>query len=276
MADDLLSSKLGKQTDYVTQYTPSLLFPITRQESRKLLGIEGDPLPFVGMDIWTAYEMSWLDKKGKPQVAIGEFRIPCQSPSIIESKSFKLYLNSLNQTRFDSVRDVISTLESDLSVAAGAPVIVQVTPLAQALQRGLGHYTGENLDQLDVEVQDYQPNPELLRCDRPDYFVHESLNSDLLKTNCPVTGQPDWASIYIEYQGAAIDREGLLKYIISFRSQQDFHEHCVERIFMDISARCQPQKLTVYARYTRRGGVDINPYRSNESGEPEDFRLVRQ
>lgn len=271
--DDL---PLGKQTDYVAEYMPSLLRPIQRTESRKLLGLDGKALPFMGMDIWTAYEMSWLDEKGKPQVGVCEFRFPCQSPAIIESKSFKLYLNSFNQTPFHGPREVIAALETDLSAAADAPVIVQLLPLAQALQRGLGHYTGEPLDHLDVEVQDYQPNPNLLICDQPTSYVNESLNSDLLKSNCPVTGQPDWASVYIEYQGAAINREGLLKYIISFRQHQDFHESCVERMFTDIMAQCGPERLTVYARYTRRGGLDINPYRSTGIGEPQDVRLVRQ
>ncbi|MEJ2443887.1 MAG: NADPH-dependent 7-cyano-7-deazaguanine reductase QueF [Exilibacterium sp.] len=267
---------LGQQSEYVSRYTPSLLYPIARRSSRVRLGITASDTPFKGMDIWTAYEMSWLDEKGKPCVAVGEFHIPYNSPAIIESKSFKLYLNSFNQTRFNNIREVIKTLESDLSTACGGPVFVQVLPLAQALNKSLGRFPGECLDHLPVQINDYQPNSTLLSIDKPDHIVGESLYSDLLKSNCPVTGQPDWASVYIRYRGRPINREGLLKYIISFREHQDFHENCVERMFMDIQQRCAPHQLTVYARYTRRGGLDINAFRSTDENLPLDIRLVRQ
>jgi 7-cyano-7-deazaguanine reductase len=270
------STPLGKKTDYVSVYTPSLLSPIPRSESRQRLGIIAEALPFQGVDVWTAYELSWLDAKGKPHVGIGRFSFPCNSPSLVESKSFKLYLNSFNQTCFGSVGEVVKTLEADLSAAAGGPVIALVLPLSTAAHNGLGHFTGENIDTVDVEVEHYQPTPELLLVDALAPVVRETLYSDLLRSNCPVTGQPDWGSVMVSYQGCPIDRAGLLKYIISFREHQDFHENCVERMFVDILECCAPEALTVAARYTRRGGLDINPYRSNRGDEPPDVRLARQ
>lgn len=267
---------LGKQTDYISVYNPSLLCPIPRQQSRRELGINPDALPFRGVDIWTAYEVSWLNKNGKPEVAIADFEIPANSPAIIESKSFKLYLNSFNQTAFNSTFDVAHTMESDLSSAAGTTVMVRLKPLQQMAQQGVGHFTGESVDAQDVTIDCYSPSPDLLTLAKPEKVVTETLYSDLLKSNCPVTGQPDWASVFISYRGLQLDRAALLKYIISFREHQDFHEHCVERMFLDIHNRCQPEALTVYARYTRRGGLDINPYRTNGTDGPVDVRLVRQ
>jgi 7-cyano-7-deazaguanine reductase len=269
-------SALGKHSDYVSVYTPSLLFPIPRIESRNALGISSE-LPFQGVDIWTSYELSWLNSKGKPVVAIAEFVFPINSTSIVESKSFKLYLNSYNQTVFKDFMDVTRTLEADLSGAVGATVMVTLMTLSQAAARGVGHFTGECLDELDVSVDCYRANADLLLTN-PDHIVTESVYSDLLKSNCPVTGQPDWASIYIQYRGAEINRGSLLKYIISFRDHQGFHESCVERIFLDLQERCKPELLTVYARYTRRGGLDINPSRSSlgASFSADSVRLVRQ
>mgnify|MGYP003576147853 CR=1 FL=1 len=274
---------LGRQTDYVSVYAPQLLFPIPRAESREVLGI-GDVLPFYGVDIWTGYELSWLDAKGKPVVAVAEFFIPCSSEFIAESKSFKLYLNSLNQTRFESAQEVEALIAKDLSATTNADVQVKLISLGGSLQgsaHAAPHLTaiadayGELLDELDVAVDTYHPAPELLATETA--VVDESLVSHLLKTNCPVTGQPDWASIVIRYKGNKIQRESLLRYIISFREHQDFHEHCVERIFSDIARVCQPQELTVYARYTRRGGLDINPFRSsNPAAVPELLRFIRQ
>ena len=269
-------SVLGKQTEYISVYTPSLLCPIPRQQSRRELGINPDALPFRGVDIWTAYEVSWLNNDGKPEVAVAEFEIPANSPSIIESKSFKLYLNSFNQTAFASIYDVARTMESDLTTAAGATVMVSLKSLSQATQDSLGHFTGECIDQEPVKVDCYSPSPDLLKLEDADKVVSETLYSDLLKSNCPVTGQPDWASVFIQYRGPKIDRGSLLKYIISFREHQDFHEHCAERMYLDLQNRCTPEELTVYARYTRRGGLDINPYRTNGSEGPTDVRLVRQ
>lgn len=270
---------LGRQTDYVSVYAPQLLFPIPRAESRELLGI-GDTLPFYGVDIWTGYELSWLDALGKPVVAIAEFFIPCTSEFIVESKSFKLYLNSLNQTRFEYAAEVEALIAKDLSAITNAEVRVTLIPLTASVRAAhhlsnIVDVSGELLDELEVAIDTYHPAPELLVTEAG--IVDESLVSHLLKTNCPVTGQPDWASIVIRYKGKKIQRENLLRYIISFREHQDFHEHCVERVFSDIARVCQPEALTVYARYTRRGGLDINPFRSsNPSAAPELLRLIRQ
>ena len=269
-------SLLGKQTEYVSAYDPTLLCPIDRQLSRNELGVDGNALPFMGVDLWTAYEVSWLDMNGKPQVHIADFQIAADSPSIIESKSFKLYLNSFNQTRFGSLREVVRTMETDLSAAAGGPVLVMISSLHSRTLSGLGHFSGECIDGEEVVIDTYHPDPTLLVLSHPQRVVSETLYSDLLKTNCPVTAQPDWASVMIEYRGPKIDRASLLKYIVSFREHQDFHEHCVERMFLDIKQNCSTQQLTVYARYTRRGGLDINPYRSDRVGEPATARLVRQ
>lgn len=270
---------LGRQTDYISVYAPQLLFPIPRAESRALLGI-GDTLPFYGVDIWTGYELSWLDSLGKPVVAVAEFFIPCASEFIVESKSFKLYLNSLNQTRFEHVAEVEDLIAKDLSRITNADVVVDIDSLT-AKKRSAMHLAeivevaGKLLDDLEVTIDTYHPAPELLATE--DEAVDECLLSHLLKTNCPVTGQPDWASIIIRYKGKKIQRENLLRYIVSFREHQDFHEHCVERIFSDIAQVCKPEELTVYARYTRRGGLDINPFRSsNPNAKPELLRLIRQ
>jgi 7-cyano-7-deazaguanine reductase len=267
---------LGRATEYVSVYAPELLYPIARSESRETLGLAGGGLPFFGVDIWTGYEVSWLDDGGKPQVALAEFRVPCDSEFIVESKSFKLYLNSFNQTRFSGTEQVRERMVEDLSRSAGVTVHVTLRPLAQLDATVLGRPGGECLDSLPLMVEHYHPEPELLKVG-PGREVEETLYSDLLKTNCPVTGQPDWASIQIHYRGRAIDRTGLLAYIVSFREHQDFHEHCVERMFVDLMARCQPQHLSVFARYTRRGGLDINPFRSTDpEAVPEPVRLVRQ
>lgn len=270
---------LGQQTDYVSVYAPHLLFPIPRAESRSLLGI-GEELSFYGADIWTGYELSWLDPLGKPVVAIAEFFIPCTSEFIVESKSFKLYLNSLNQTRFENAAEVEALIAKDLSRLTNADVQVNLLTLTASVRAAqhlseIVEVNAELLDELPVAIDTYHPAPELLATEAD--VVDESLVSHLLKTNCPVTGQPDWASLVIRYRGKKIQRESLLRYIISFREHQDFHEHCVERIFSDIARVCKPEELTVYARYTRRGGLDINPYRSsNPHAKPELLRLIRQ
>ena len=270
---------LGQQTDYVSVYAPHLLFPIPRAESRSLLGI-GEELSFYGADIWTGYELSWLDPLGKPVVAIAEFFIPCTSEFIVESKSFKLYLNSLNQTRFENAAEVEALIAKDLSRLTNADVQVNLLTLTASVRAAqhlseIVEVNAELLDELPVAIDIYHPAPELLATEAD--VVDESLVSHLLKTNCPVTGQPDWASLVIRYRGKKIQRESLLRYIISFREHQDFHEHCVERIFSDIARVCKPEELTVYARYTRRGGLDINPYRSsNPHAKPELLRLIRQ
>jgi 7-cyano-7-deazaguanine reductase len=270
-------SPLGKKVDYQDHYDPSLLFPIPRQGKRAEIGVDDAALPFHGVDLWTGYELSWLNARGKPQVAIAHFRIPADSPCLVESKSFKLYLNSFNQTRLDSSDALRSQLAMDLGRATGGRVEVELHFPRDFAACRLGELAGENIDGLDIEVDDYSPDPSRLSAD-PTHIVAETLCSDLLKSNCLVTGQPDWGSVAIAYRGAAISREGLLRYLIGFRQHNEFHEQCVERIFVDILRQCQPQELTVYARYTRRGGLDINPWRSNaaQATPPASVRTARQ
>ena len=262
------ASPLGKASASVEHYDATLLFPIARAEQRRALGINGT-LPFTGVDIWNAYELSWLDGRGKPQVAIGEFRVPATSPNIIESKSLKLYLNSYNQTRIESAEAFHDRVAVDLSHAAGTPVSVVLTRSEDFAHFANGELEGESIDGVLIDVDAYgPPDAGYLRADANAKPISETLVSNLLKSNCPVTGQPDWASIQIAYTGAAIDHESLLRYLVSFRRHDDFHEQCVERIFADISEQCAPMKLSVYARYTRRGGLDINPWRSSVDAEP--------
>ncbi|WP_325437940.1 NADPH-dependent 7-cyano-7-deazaguanine reductase QueF [Pseudomonas nitroreducens] len=269
-------SPLGKSSEYVSTYAPELLFPISRTTKWAELGLTADTLPYQGVDLWNCYELSWLTASGKPVVAIGEFSIPAQSPNIIESKSFKLYLNSLNQTAFDNAEAVRAVMERDLSAAAGALVGVRVRGLDEVAGEGVAVIQGTCIDDLDVAVESYDhPRPELLRCDDT-RRVDEVLYSHLLKSNCPVTGQPDWGTLVVEYAGPALDAASLLAYVVSFRQHQDFHEQCVERIYLDLQRLLQPTRLTVYARYVRRGGLDINPYRSSEAVQPDNRRLVRQ
>lgn len=265
---------LGKATVYPSTYTPSLLFPIARSHKRAELGIAND-LPFTGVDIWNAFELSWLDLKGKPVVAIGEFTVPCDSPSIFESKSFKLYLNSLNHSKFSSFKQVSETLRADLSSCIGAPVEVKLTPLND-FDSSLGKLQGTCLDDLELECSSYQPDPSTLSVGSE--MVEETLYTHLLKSNCPITDQPDWGSLEIRYSGKKIKPEGLLQYIVSLRNHNEFHEQCVERIFCNIRKYCNPLWLSVYARYTRRGGIDINPFRTNqlEAPAPSNIRLARQ
>jgi 7-cyano-7-deazaguanine reductase len=271
------NSPLGKSSAYVSVYTPSLLYPIPRQPKWQELGIAAEALPFHGADVWNCYELSWLNPSGKPEVAAAEFIFPLSAARIVESKSFKLYLNSFNQTVFSDRREVLRTLESDLSVAAQGPVMVRVLGMNQLQQLGLSHLPGECLDDLDITVDCYEYAPGLLARDVRGGRVRETLHSHLLKSNCPVTGQPDWGTVLIDYAGDRLDRAALLRYLISFRQHADFHEQCVERIFTDILPLLgDSASLTVYARYLRRGGLDINPYRSTQPGIPDNFRLARQ
>ena len=269
------ASLLGQTVAYRDTYAPELLFPIERQLKRDELGIAAGALPFVGEDLWNAYELSWLDARGKPVVALGEFRVPAASPRLIESKSLKLYLNAFNQQRMVSVDEVQSRIAADLSAAAGAEVGVVLMPLATRPQRRSAYPQGDCLDALDIAIDTYQPAPELLHATGAE--VEEMLYSHLLKSNCLVTGQPDWGMLVVRYRGPAIDREGLLRYVVSFRAHNEFHEQCVERVFCDIMARCRPHELAVWARYTRRGGLDINPFRASHAGlRPDEAMEVRQ
>lgn len=264
---------LGKKTPYVTQYQPDLLCPIPRSRNREAIGITG-ALPFQGEDIWNGFEISWLNAKGKPVVAGAELILPCESPCLIESKSFKLYLNSFNNTVFDSFEAVKETLIRDLSKVAGAAFKVTLFPLKQGPLSFATHLQGKSLDELDISCDTYTIQPDFLKTDN--VHVSETLVSDLLKSNCLVTGQPDWGSLQVTYTGNQIEHQGLLRYIVSFRNCNEFAEQCVERVFKDIMTYCQPEKLLVYARYTRRGGLDINPYRANFPVTVENIRLWRQ
>lgn len=270
----LENAPLGQASSYAEHYDPGLLYSIPRVESRAPLGIEQDKLPFVGEDEWHAFEVSWLNARGKPEVAVARFRLPADSPNLIESKSWKLYLNSFNQTRFDTRKQVVETFERDLSRIAGAPIDValfHVDDLALAAQR----LPGECLDDLDIEIDSYTPAPEYLTAGEE--VVEETFYSHLLKSNCPVTGQPDWGSVMIRYRGPKIDREGLLRYLVGYRQHQDFHEHCIERIFIDLMTQIRPERLLVLARYLRRGGLDISPWRGTPGERPpEPLRLARQ
>jgi 7-cyano-7-deazaguanine reductase len=270
------STPLGKTTEYHSEYDPALLCPFPRQLKRDELKL-GKQLPFTGIDIWNAYELSWLNSHGKPVVAMAEFRFPCESPNLIESKSFKLYLNSFNQTRLESVEALTTTLIADLSRAAGSPTLVFLTDLRDPAGQHIEQLPGDCIDDLDIREIRYELDSTLLKNAADEkLIVAEELHSHLLKSNCLVTHQPDWGSILIRYHGPKIDREALLRYLISFRQHNEFHEQCVERIFNDIMQYCQPELLTVYARYTRRGGLDINPFRSNFEQTTENVRLIRQ
>jgi len=274
--DPSTSSLLGKATEYRSDYAPELLFPIPRAFKRVESGIDAAVLPFVGEDLWNAYEVSWLNPKGKPVVALATFRVPADSPNLIESKSFKLYLNSFNQTVFANTAAVEATLLRDLSAAAGAMIGAKVAVLGDRPQAAVAYPAGVLLDDLDIACTTYQPAPELLTT-VDGGMVEETLYSHLLKSNCLVTGQPDWAMVVIRYRGRPIERAGLLRYIVSFRGHNEFHEQCVERIYCDITRHCAPEVLAVYARYTRRGGLDINPFRSSGVFPPPDnTREVRQ
>ena len=266
----------GKKVEYATTYNPSLLEAVARSKQRETLGISEGDTPFRGIDMWNCYDFTWLNSRGKPEVTVVRFQIPCQSTYMIESKYLKLYLLSFCQTNFRSRSEVQTTLESDLSVAAQAPVSAALSAPEHVQQDGLGVLTGQCIDHLDLDVTDYYWNPDFLERVASIVTVRESLYTNLLKTVCPITGQPDFGSILIQYNGRGIDKEGLLKYIISYREHAEFSEQVVERIFMDILNRCQPDRLTVHARYARRGGIDINPYRSMEDSFAADVRLWRQ
>ena len=268
---------LGKATEYKCHYDKSLLQGVPRSLNRDELTLAADALPFYGIDLWNIYELSWLNKKGKPMVATGVVKVPFDSEFLIESKSFKLYLNSFNQSAFDSVEAVRQTLINDLSECANKPVEITLNSNLDKITDSLGSFNGSNLDSLDIDISEYQLAPSFLKNISSAETVTETLYSHLLKSNCLITSQPDWASIEISYTGKRLDREKLLKYLISFRQHNEFHEQCVERIFCDLMKHGEFTSLTVYARYTRRGGLDINPMRSTErSPVISNTRLLRQ
>lgn len=268
--------KLGQQTKYAEKYDRTLLQPVPRHLNRDMLNITTTQPFTIGADIWTAYEISWLNPKGVPQVAIADVSIDFRSENLIESKSFKLYLNSFNQTQFANFDEVQQILQQDLQNCAKGEVKVRLNFLTDYTQQPIAALNGDCIDGLDIEIEDYTFNAELLKDCINDNVVEETLVSHLLKSNCLITQQPDWGSLQIHYVGKQINREQLLRYIISFRQHNEFHEQCVERIFCDLMHFAAPEKLTVYARYTRRGGLDINPYRSNFELLPLNMRLARQ
>ena len=282
-------SQLGKSSAYVDHYDASLLFPIPRAGKRLEIGITGVPT-FFGADLWTAFELSWRGPRGKPQVAIAHITVPCDSINIVESKSFKLYLNSFNNSQFADASAVAACMRADLNAAVwqqagstlgASPVQSSVGVkilLPEMFDREPVHeLDGLNLDRLDIECTRYTPAPDVLTAAFDEAPVSEVFTSNLLKSNCLVTGQPDWGSVRISYEGSQIDQGGLLQYIVSFRNHNEFHEQCVERMFIDIWTRCKPIKLSVYARYTRRGGLDINPFRTSyPQAVPQNIRTARQ
>lgn len=287
-----LAVPLGKEVPYPKGYDASLLFPMPRADARLTLKIQtgggvaaAQPelvLPFTGFDLWNAYEVSWLNAKGLPKVVLLRLKVPCTSPNIVESKSLKLYLNSFNQTRFDTVHQVFERLRTDLAQALGAELELELVGPDQFANEKIHEFTGIDLDKLDIEIDCYEPDASILKAQAGKLTqacpeVSERLFSRLLKSNCPVTDQPDWACIQIEYTGPAIDHASLLKYIVSYRMHNGFHEHCVEKIFIDILKQCAPHSLSVYARYTRRGGLDINPWRATFDVKPPSLgRSARQ
>ncbi len=275
-------SLLGKPAPYVDRYDPSLLFPISRWPKRAELGLHG-AVPFLGADLWSAFELSWLTPRGKPQVAIAHITVPCETPNLAESKSFKLYINSFSNSSFASADEVRARIRADVSEAVWRGAATQSSVGVRLLlpdefdRERVQELGGLSLDRLDIECTRYTPAPDLLTAAADEKPVEEVLTSNLLKSNCPVTGQPDWGSVQIHYSGPQIDQGGLLRYLVSFRNHNEFHEHCVERIFVDVWQRCKPAKLAVYARYTRRGGLDINPFRtSHPLAVPANVRTARQ
>ena len=274
--NSLKSLKLGQKTEYASQYDRTLLQSVPRSLNRDGLGITQNQPFTIGADIWTAYEISWLNEKGLPQVAIADIYLDYQSQNLIESKSFKLYLNSFNQSKFTDFNAVQQTMQRDLIECAQGDVKVRLNPVAVYDAQKIEHLQGDCIDEQDIEITSYEFNANWLKDCVSDEIVEEKLVSHLLKSNCLITNQPDWGTLHIHYVGKKINQEKLLRYVVSFRQHNEFHEQCVERIFCDLMHYAKPEKLTVYARYTRRGGLDINPFRSNFENLPENLRLARQ
>lgn len=278
---NVVNSELGKKSKYDSTYNPNKLFPIPRQLKRNEIGVNSENLPFCGYDLWNHYEVSWLNAKGKPVVAMAQISYNCSTSHIIESKSLKLYFNSFNNSKFDSFAEVEKIINQDLAKCVNNEVLVNLYELSHSsMIKTSAHLLGQCIDDQDIECTEYTVNPNYLSVidDNDHEEVTETLYSDLLKSNCLVTNQPDWGSVQITYTGKRIDQIGLLKYIVSFRNHNEFHEQCIERIFVDILKYCGPRELTVLGRYTRRGGLDINPYRTNKKQNIviENLRLIRQ
>lgn len=274
LREELAATPLGHATDYPDTYDASLLFAVRRAPQREAIGVTG-ALPFTGADVWTAYEHTWLDRAGKPQIAVVSFEVPVTSPMIVESKSVKLYLGSFAQSRFADAAKVAAVIESDLSAATRAPVRAALVAQGGFGRMSLAELAGESLDGIEVAIDRYVVDASVLAASGD--TVSETLRTDLFRSVCPVTGQPDYASISIGYRGPRVDREGLLRYLVSYRLHAGFHEHCAERIFVDLVERCRCDALTVHARFTRRGGLDINPFRTNAGAMvPPQLRTPRQ
>lgn len=270
---------LGRDAEYPATVDPWVLFPVARAEARQPLGIDAAELPFVGADIWNAWELSWLDARGKPCIAVAELRVPCDSPNLVESKSLKLYLNGYAMTRFDDSHAVRARIARDVAACVGAHVEVELLEPASFERLQTADFAGDSLDTQQVDIVDYAPpRPEHLAVPPHARVVEEALVSDAFRSRCPVTGQPDWASVQVRYRGKSIDHAGLLRYLVSFRDHADFHEACVERMFIDIRRQCAPLELMVYARFLRRGGIDINPWRATPGfvATPANLRGTRQ
>ncbi len=280
-AKELSNLSLGRTTEYCSEYNPNLLQGVPRSLNRNDLSLTAAHLPFVGEDVWYGYELSWLNAKGKPVVAVAEFRFLCTSPNIIESKSFKLYLNSFNQSKFSTIEEVEQLLSKDLSLVAGAQAQVMLFHVESCPALAIKHSDKSIIciDEADVTIDGYQYQADLLSQAQKagsGKIITQQLVSHLLKSNCLITNQPDWASVYISYKGKVLNHDVLLKYLISFRQHNEFHEQCVERIFCDLKKHCQLEQLTVFARYTRRGGLDINPFRSMHLHSAPEARTLRQ
>jgi len=272
----LSALKLGQKTEYKSQYDASLLQPVPRRLNRESLGIVEDQPFNQGADVWTCYELSWLNPNGLPQVAIADVAIDFKSENLIESKSFKLYLNSFNQTKFASIKEVEETIAKDLNQCASGQVSVKIHKLADYTNQPIMNFAGDCIDEQEIQIDSYAFSNQYLENVAEGDIVEETLVSHLLKSNCLITSQPDWGSVQIHYVGKQLNREKLLRYLVSFREHNEFHEQCVERIFTDLMQFAKPEKLTVYARYTRRGGLDINPFRSNFESIPVNLRMARQ
>jgi len=268
---------LGLITSYPNKYAPELLFAIPRQDNRSSLGISSENLPFIGYDLWRAYELSWLNSRGKPIAAIGEFTIPCESPNIVESKSLKLYLNSMNQTQFTDMTTVEKLVAYDLSRLVNTKVNVRLMPVTSHKELEVVEPPGICIDDLDIDVTCYQPSPHFLKSDE-NRIISETLYSEVFRSNCPVTFQPDWGTVVINYRGGAIDHAGLLAYLVSFRTHEGFHEDCTEHIFRDLSAHCSMQNLQISINFLRRGGIEINPIRFSATQQTNSrlARFIRQ
>ena len=273
-----MDTLLGKKTAYVFKYNPQILTPISRMLGRSNLS-NANKFIAKGFDLWNCYEFSWLNDKNKPQARILEFYVKADSKNIVESKSMKLYLNSFSNTVFVDEHQVVKCLVRDLNTVTESLVVVKVKNLQEFHQQSLFCFQEICLDDLDVTITDFKVDKELLKKDISQQTVKETLYTDLFKSNCLITKQPDWASVKIDYIGPKIDHQSLFKYLMSYRDQDGFHEHCVEHIFCDLYDLLRPEQLTVYARYTRRGGIDINPIRSTldlNTTEINNFRQIRQ